>query len=361
MEIALLTILVLSLLFLITFNLIIFYKKSVIEITKDNFSSKKISIIISLKNEEKNVFSLMNSLTSLNYREEHFEVIFVDDNSTDATYTKLKEATEQIKNFNVIKATEKELPAKKGALTIGIANSKFDYIAITDGDCSPEEDWLINVSEVLDKYDIAFGAAPLIPNDTFVSRFASYEALRSQVVNLISLMLHIPVSATGRNFAFRKNAFYDLGGYESTMDKISGDDDLLIREALKHGKKIGFINPKGGKVFSGTVTSWKEFFKQKSRHVSTSHNYLFMQKLLLGVWFISNLLIFYSAFLFPLNMFFLFPLLLKLRIDISIAKQYALFSQHKFSIVEVIIFEFLYNLIVPINFINSFFYNDKWK
>ncbi len=361
MNLVLIIISFLFLFFLTVFNLIIFYKNQTTAITKKEISLKKISVVIPLKNESANINLLMNALSKIKYPTEFFEVILIDDNSTDNTSQLLKEYITGKPNYKLIKAENKKLPAKKGALTIGIENAEYDFIALTDGDCIPEKNWLHNISDALENYDIVFGAAPLIPEKSIVSRFAAYESLRSQIINYVSLSLNIPVSATGRNFAFKKKTFFELGGYESTMDKLSGDDDLLIREALRNKKKIGFIETIGGRVFSKTVSTWKDFFRQKSRHVSTSHNYLLKQKLLLGIWFLSNLAVTSSLFLLLYNPLFIFPVLIKLRMDISIIGKYSDFSYRKFKIHEIIIFEFLYNFILIINFINSFFYKNKWK
>ncbi len=361
MNIALIVISFLFLFFLIVFNLIIFYKKQIKSDTNNQLPLKKISVVIPLKNEAKNISPLMNALSKINYPLDFFEIILVDDNSTDMTYQLLTDAVMGKSNYRLIKATEKKLPAKKGALTIGIENAKYDFVALTDGDCAPESDWLKNVSAALDNNDVVFGAAPLVPNGSFVSRFAAYESLRSQIINHLTLSLGIPVSATGRNFAFRKSVFVELGGYNSTMDKLSGDDDLLIREAFRNRKRIGFINANGGRVFSKTASTWKEFFRQKARHVSTSHNYLLGQKAFLGIWFLSNIVVTYSLFLTFYNPLFLFPILLKLRMDISTIGKYADFSFYKIKFHEIIFLELIYNFIVVINFFNSFFYKDKWK
>ncbi len=361
MNIALIVISFLFLFFLTVLNLIIFYKKQIISDTNNKLPLEKISVVIPFKNEAENISSLMNALSKINYPHDFFEIILVDDNSTDATYQLLSDAVKGKSNYRLVKAIDKKLPAKKGALTIGIENAKYDFVALTDGDCAPESDWLKNISKALENNDVVFGAAPLVPNNSFVSRFAAYESLRSQIINHLTLSLGIPVSATGRNFAFRKRVFVELGGYNSTMDKLSGDDDLLIREAFRNKKRIGFIDTNGGRVFSKTVSTWQEFFRQKARHVSTSHNYLLGQKAFLAIWFLSNIVVTYSFFLSFYNPLFLFPILLKLRMDISTIGKYSDFSSSKIKLHEIFFFELIYNFIIVINFFNSFFYKDKWK
>ncbi len=361
MNLILMLITFLFLLTLIIINLIIYFKKDIIQITPDKKKIKHISIIIAILNEEENIKPLIRSLINLNYPKEFYEVIFVNDNSTDNSAKIISEEISEENNFRLINANNKNLPAKKGALEIGIAASNYDLIALTDGDCIVETDWLTNIAEGLETNDLVFGPAPLIPTKSLVSRFASYESHRTQIINYFTLSIGIPVSATGRNIAYKKSLIFELGGYKSTMDKLSGDDDLIIRETLKHNKKIGVINPNGARVFSDTVKSWKDYFSQKSRHVSTSHNYLPKQQLILAIWFISNLAVTFSVFLSIYNLIFLFPLLLKLRFDVATTKKYPEFAGKDFKVHEIILFEIIYNVTLIVNFINSIFYKDKWK
>jgi cellulose synthase/poly-beta-1,6-N-acetylglucosamine synthase-like glycosyltransferase len=327
----------------------------------DKKKFKHISIIIAILNEEENLKALLHSLKQLNYPQEFYEVILVNDNSTDNSSKIITEEISGLSNFRLIEATDKKLPAKKGVLDIGIAAAKYDLIALTDGDCIVEPDWLTNIADALENNDLVFGPAPLTPTEGLVSRFASYEAQRTQIVNYFTQSIGIPVSATGRNIAYRKSLIIELGGYESTMDKLSGDDDLIVREALKQNKKIGIINPNGARVFSNTVQSWKDYFLQKSRHVSTSHNYLLKQQSILALWFISNLAVTFSIFFSAENLFFLFPLFLKLRFDVAAVKKYPELAGKDFKIHEIIFYEIIYNFSLIINFINSLFYKDKWK
>ena len=87
-----------------------------------------ISIIIAAKNEERNLPSLLDAILQLDYPQENFEIIIVDDNSTDGTFQKTKELAEQFANLVTIKAQGKKYEGKRGALEIGIQSSKYDYI-----------------------------------------------------------------------------------------------------------------------------------------------------------------------------------------------------------------------------------------
>ncbi len=56
--------------------------------------------------------------------------------------------------------------------------------------------------------------------------------------------------------------------------RSSGDDDLLLREAVKNKMKIGVVTESGSFVYSETKKTFSEYFQQKARHTQTSFHYL---------------------------------------------------------------------------------------
>ena len=130
---------------------------------KSTTSKPKLSLIIAAKNEEKNINSLFDSLEQLNYPNENFEVIIIDDSSSDKTAELINPRISDKKNYTFIKADNKEFEGKKGALSIGIKNAKYNFIVITDADCKPKTNWLSDLAGGLDYgYDFVFGVAPIL-------------------------------------------------------------------------------------------------------------------------------------------------------------------------------------------------------
>ena len=126
------------------------------KISKSN-TQIKISIIVAAKNEEAKIENLLNSLSKLIYPKDRFEVIIVDDESKDNTADIVHNYIKDFSNFKLISSSGKPYPAKKGALSVGIKNSKFDYILTTDADCVVPPNWLIIASLYFEKgSDIIF-------------------------------------------------------------------------------------------------------------------------------------------------------------------------------------------------------------
>ncbi len=325
-------------------------------------NKKSISIIIALKNEEKKIETLLASLNELDYPAEFFEVIFIDDNSKDSTYDNISDKIKRFYNFNVYKLQSENKSGKRNALELGISKSVHPYILITDADCEPEKDWLkVYSNKFTECFDFLFGIAPFFREKSSVNKISCFENLRNTMLSIFAANICLPYSAAARNFGFKKTSFEKVGGYSKTTDALSGDDDLLLREAVRNNLKIGTVTAKGSFVFSRTKETFKDYFRQRARHTQTSFHYLFKQQLALGLWHLFNLLILFSPILFFVNVYFLLLLPTKLFIDLLIV----LFNQekfsYKFSFTEVFYLQIFYELLLIIHFLNAKFGKIEWK
>ena len=120
----------------------------------------RLSIIIPILNEKKNIIKLINEirrkLTFINY-----EVIFVDDNSTDGSYKILKLIQKKYHFFNpIFRKKERDLTQ---SCFEGIRKSKFDTILIMDGDMQHDPKYILPMYNKFNKFncDLVVGARPL--------------------------------------------------------------------------------------------------------------------------------------------------------------------------------------------------------
>ncbi len=330
---------------------------------KNNITFKqKLSIVIAAKNEEKNINSLLNSLEKLNYPKENYEVIIIDDNSTDKTAELIQSRISDKNNFTFIKADNKKLEGKKGALSIGIENAKNNFIVITDADCKPQTNWLNAIAGGLDYgYDFIFGVAPIQTGKTLIEKLSAFENLRNSYLTIAAVGLNIPYSAAARSFAFRKASFKRIGGYSNTTETLSGDDDLLIREAVKNKMLIGTAIEPDALVYSAAPKSFDEYFKQKKRHLQTSFHYLLKQKIFLGFWHLINLISLFSIGLSLISPILALSFAVKLIYDFFLVIRFQKHLGHSFKFYEIIYLQILFEVFVVINFFNSLSGKTKWK
>jgi cellulose synthase/poly-beta-1,6-N-acetylglucosamine synthase-like glycosyltransferase len=325
-------------------------------------STSELSIVIAAKNEEKNINSLIDSLEKLNYPNENFEIIIVDDNSTDKTAELIESRITNKNNFVLIKADKKEMEGKKGALSIGIKNVKNNFIVITDADCKPETNWLAAMAGGLDYgYDFVFGVAPIKTGGKIVEKLSAFENLQNTYLTIAAVGLNIPYSAAARSFAFRKTSFERIGGYSNTTETLSGDDDLLLREAVKNKMLIGTVIEPDAFVYSAAPKTFNEYFQQKKRHLQTSFHYLLKQKIFLGFWHLINLLSLLSVLLIFISPVLALPFAVKLIHDVFVVIKYQQRLGHSFKFYEILYLQFLFEVFVVVNFFNSLSGNTKWK
>lgn len=322
----------------------------------------KFSVIVAAKNEQRNISTLINSLSKQNYSSENFEVIIIDDNSTDDTFNLANTLINQLSNFKVIKVSNKIYESKKGALQFGIEKSNYDYILITDADCNPQPDWLTSFSGQFSKgYDFLFGVAPFYQSSSVLNKIASFENLWTHILTFSFANIGMPYSASARSLGFKRESFSKVGGYKNITQTLGGDDDLLLQEAVKAKLKIGIVTNKNSFVYTSSKTSFQDYFKQKARHVSTSNYYTNKIKIILGIWHLLNLFFLFSIFLIPLNFNFYILFLVKIISDIFLVKFSMKHFTYKFKILEVIYLQIFYEFFLIINYVNGTFTKIKWK
>ena len=356
-------ILLISIIFIAFISLIL---NSIKRIFTNHYSPSKaniiLSVIVAAKNEEENIPALIDFLSNQSYSSNLFEVIIIDDNSSDGTFNKATSLTKGFDNFSVYKAVDKKFPGKKGALQFGIERAKNPSILITDADCLPEKKWIESFASKLDLgNDFAFGVAPFIQNKKLVNKISCFENLRTHLLTFGSANLGLPYSATARSFGFRKDSFEKLSGYENTTETLSGDDDLLLREAVKHKMKIGIVADNDSFVYSETPKSFSDYLKQKARHTSTSIHYLFIHKLILSIWHLINLIMLFSPLLVFVNTKFLILFLVKLFGDIYLISSTKNYFNYKFNFLGIIFYQVIYEILLIVNFFNAIFRKVKWK
>ena len=269
---------ILLLLFLIQ---AVFYILPAIAIRKDDEKSKaslpSVSVIVACHNELQNLKSNLQYIINQQYPE--FEIVIIDDNSTDGTSDYIVELAA---TFPHIKQVKNSGSGKKSALSCGIRAASYDHLIFTDADCRPaSEHWVSGIMSQFDEANplvIGYGE---LTGKTFAARFSSYDAALIAMQYTGFASLGHTYMAVGRNIAYTRKLWDTIGGFCSHSDIASGDDDLFVREAAKHIRPTVCILPES-KTVSPAKDSFGKLLRQKSRHVSTSARYSLLDKFLSG-------------------------------------------------------------------------------
>ena len=137
-----------------------------------------ISVIIAARNEEKNIETCLNSVLSQQYPPDRFEVIVIDDHSTDATFSVVRRLQNHYQNLKLLSANEKT-HGKISALEKGIEEAKGELIVTTDADCVVHPLWLATFISHYDDTTAMIAGPVLIENKglSFVQQFDRLELL----------------------------------------------------------------------------------------------------------------------------------------------------------------------------------------
>ena len=254
--------------------------------------SVPVSVIICAKNESENLRT--NLETILDQDHSNFEVVVVNDASTDTTSTVLTIFKNKHPHLKIveIKPTTTHSGNKKNALSKGIEAASNEYLLFTDADCKAiSKNWITEITSQFteDKTIIlGYGSYQKIKS-SFLNKLIRFETLISAVQYFSYAKTGIPYMGVGRNLAYTKNSFSRVNGFSKHRHIRSGDDDLFINEiASKKNTAIHFS--KESFTISEPKKSFQSWFKQKRRHITTAHHYKPIHQLLLSLFYVSQIL-----------------------------------------------------------------------
>ncbi|OHT44529.1 glycosyltransferase [Flavobacterium tructae] len=256
-----------------------------------------VSVIVCAKNEEENVKKFIPLLAEQNYPD--FEIVLIDDASSDETLEVFEEFEQQYSNIRLVKVQNNEAfwGNKKYALTLGIKASKKDYLLFTDADCYPTStEWITAMTSrfTMNKTIVlGYGGYEKVER-SLLNKIIRYETVLTAVQYFSWAKLGLPYMGVGRNLAYKKDEFFNVNGFIEHIQIRSGDDDLFINQAATKNNTTIAHNPESF-TYSKPKETYREWFTQKRRHVSTAEHYKFFDKMQLGLFFTSQLFFFLSA------------------------------------------------------------------
>ena len=266
---------------------------------KQDITPKKVpvSVIVCAKNEAENVKKFFPLLVNQNYSD--YEIVLIDDASSDETLDVFEAYEKEYSNVKLVKVENNEAfwASKKFALTLGIKAATKEYLVFTDADCYPDsKDWLQQVTAQFTMKKtivLGYGAYDKIKN-SFLNKIIRYETLLTAVQYFSWAKIGKPYMGVGRNLAYKKSVFFDNRGFMDHMRVRSGDDDLFINQAANSENTAIIFTPESF-TYSSPRTTYKDWFNQKRRHVSTAKMYKTFDKFQLGLYFLSQVLFFVLA------------------------------------------------------------------
>jgi len=326
-----------------------------------------LSVVIAVRDEENGITNLLKDLENQNYPKSLFEVIIIDDNSTDST-------TDMIALFSATSSLDLQLTllddehGKKAAIAKGFSLASNDIILTTDGDCRVKSDWLKTMSSCFTGKNIKLVSGPvqMEPQDTFFQRLQAIEFSSLIASGAATINMNWPTMANGANMAIRRTVFSEISEMDG-LKNVSGDDVFLLHKIKsKFHQAIIFCRNEQAIVATISSSSIRSFIQQRRRWAGKWQYYKDTSTILLAIFiFILNL----TLVLIPLLVFtdlinWLIAtnlIVAKIAFEYWYLKTVQIFFKSKIKPLEFIILAFIYPLYVSLVAVTSLIGNLTWK
>ena len=194
-----------------------------------------VSILISARNEAAGIRATLDSVLAQDYAGK-WEVWVADDRSDDDTPKILAEYAARDPRLHVL--TIREIPEgvspKKHALSQLIEACDGEILCLTDADCIVKPTWVAGIVREFEPGIELVAGHSYIPTEPGKSKvivcMQAVETLIYRVAGTAGLAMHLPLTSTGNNLAYRKSFFKSVHGFDNVIKIQSGDDDLLMQK-----------------------------------------------------------------------------------------------------------------------------------
>lgn len=287
---------------------LLFYKGAAIKPAASLPVLPGLSIVICAKNEAPQLERFLPAVLEQDYPAPGFEVIVVNDTSTDASAALLETFSARYPQLRVITlspGTPRTWPGKKFALQQGIAAAKQDLVLLTDADCRPAGPlWARTMVAAQEKGSgkpllvLGYGAYEYRPG--LLNRFIHWETAHTHMQYASYARAGKTYMGVGRNMLYSKSlpamAFGDPGFSATYAATPSGDDDLLVSAIAPHAAVACCLAGEAHTV-SVAQDTWRKWWRQKTRHASTGKYYRKDIRQMLGLYGLSHSLYWFMGLL----------------------------------------------------------------
>jgi len=192
-----------------------------------------LSVIIAARNEEEHLPGLLQDLLNQSFPAKNFEVIVVDDHSTDLTADIIKKiASAKYMALQDYMKPGETTAFKKKAIEVAIGQAKGELIITTDADCRVPPNWLETIARFYRQTGARFIVMPvrMEAGRSALGIFQSLDFMVLQGITGAAVYKKMHSMCNGANLAYTKNAFVQAGGFTGINHIASGDDMLLMHK-----------------------------------------------------------------------------------------------------------------------------------
>jgi cellulose synthase/poly-beta-1,6-N-acetylglucosamine synthase-like glycosyltransferase len=236
-----------------------------------------ITVLVPARNEAENIAGLLDALVAQTYPPELFEIIVIDDHSTDHTADIVR--TYPFVKLLLLENFMREGPInsyKKKAIEVGIQQGRGTLIVTTDADCYAAPNWLKTIASFYETYKPELIVMPVAINcsNRPIEIFQALDFMTLQGITGAAVHKKMHSMCNGANLAYTRKAFDAVNGFKGIDAIASGDDMLLMHKiARQFPGGVKYLKSKEVIVQTDPVNSIKEFLNQRIRWASKSDKY----------------------------------------------------------------------------------------
>ncbi len=331
-----------------------------------------VSIIIPMRNEERNIIPLLLSLTKQKFPRYLFELVIVDDDSTDGSVALIESFRKEYPDLllQIISNNKKkdELSFKKKAIANAIKVSAGELIITLDADVVVGSNWLLDmVSYYLEKNPkMIVGPVSYFKETSLFEKLQSLEFLSLVGVTAGSIGNKTPLMCNGANLAYPKEVFENVGGFEGDQYTSGDDIFLLLKIKEKYGAdRIHFLKSQDAIVRTTAKPNLKEFLEQRARWASKNKSFhweiIRVAILVFALNFVLVLLPIVALFVSKMWIFYLAFLVLKILIDFPLTYQITKFTKKTKLLKYFVLLSIIYPYYIVVSAIGGMFGKFTWK
>ena len=291
---------VIQIVYYLTFSSFLFKEKK----KNQSLNQVPISVIIFAKNSASALKNNLPFILAQNYFK--FEVVLINNVSTDNTPAVLEDFAAQNSNIKIIDVDNNEAfwGSKKYALTLGIKAAKYEHILFTEANSEPlSEFWIDEMSKQFTQTKtIILGYGKYKKENTLTNFFIRFENLLTAIQCFSFAKLGHPFMAFASNFGYEKSEFFNVKGFINHMKINEGEADLFIKDAATK-ENITFSVSNNSFVEIDTPKSFGKWILKLRINNSLKKHYKFKHRFLLNFFTFSKVLFYVLATV----LFFFYP------------------------------------------------------
>jgi len=328
-----------------------------------------VSVVIAVRNESSNIQKLLKQIINQDYNSSLFEIIIINDHSTDNTLKLINEFKANNLQIKII-IIEAKGSGKKNALSEGISISSGELILSTDGDCNVKPEWVKSVVDYYLATNKKVILGPVIYNNekTYLQKLFSLDFISLVASGAGAVGVGLPLMGNGANLAFTRDVYFATKGEGNSEKYASGDDVFLIHNVSKKygADAIGFLQNSNAIVSTNPPSNFSQFFKQRIRWASKASGYQLVWPILVAITvFLFNMSLFVILvgslwFNWLLPVYFLI-IITKFLIDTPLIFSFLSFAKKTSLKPLFLVMEFVYPPYIVLAAIASSIFSFDWK